>query len=387
MPQSRLIIIGIVFVIIVAAVLLFTGVIPGLQSKTPPPVPLTVWGVFEDKGAFENIAKLVGPEFVVTYTNFNIQTYENDLVNALAAGKGPDIFMIHSSWLPKHYEKLVPVADTQLTLTNLRSLFPTVVEQDFAPDGAIFALPLYIDTLSLFYNTDHFDDANVPFPPTTWDEFQELIPKLRKVDAGGKIVRAGAAIGGGNANVNRASDLLSLLFLQSGVEMTAPDFGRATFAGKGKDTVAFYTKFGNAANPYYTWSDNFKNSIDGFADGSISMMINYAHQIPVIKTKNPFLHFAVSPVPQPANTDQKVSYASYWGLAVSNGSRRPISSWNFIARFLTNTQTVQSYTSGVNRIPALRSLVTTASADPELGPFASQVLTARSWPQVDASAV
>ena len=169
--------------------------------------------------------------------------------------------------------------------------------------------------------------------------------------------------------------------------MVAPDFSRATFAAQGKDTLAFYTKFANPASPYYTWSDNFKNSIDGFADGSISMMLNYAYQIPNIKAKNPFLNFGVAPLPQLALATKKVSYSNYWGLAVSNRSKNPKASWNFLLGLTTNPQVVRTYTTATKRVPALKSLLGSVSKDPELGPFANQVLQARSWPEIDSLAV
>jgi multiple sugar transport system substrate-binding protein len=389
MPRSRLIIIGAVFVIGVILVLLFTGVLPGLRAKTSPPVPLTVWGVFDTPETFGLISSAMGPQYTTTYRSFDVSSYETNLINALAAGKGPDVFMIHSSWLPKHFDKLVPASDEQISFTDFQKSFPTVVRQDFAPDGAIYALPLYIDTLALFYNKDHFDSANIAFPPATWTDFQELIPRLRELDASGKIQRAAAAMGGSNRNVNRATDILSAIMLQAGVPMVAPDFSRATFAATGKDTLAFYTKFGNSSNTYYTWSDNFKNSIDGFADGTVSMMLGYAYQIPLLKEKNPFLKFAVAPLPQLAGASQKVSYANYWGLAVSNRSARPQSAWNFIKGATTNPTAVKQYTTAARRIPALltQSLFDAANKDPELGPFASQILIARSWPQVDSTAI
>jgi ABC-type sugar transport system, periplasmic component len=289
MLKSRLIIIGAVLFIGVILLLLFTGIIPGLRANAPPPATLTVWGVFDTEESFSALSSAVGPQYSVTYRSFDISSYETELINALAAGKGPDIFMIHSSWLPKHFNKLVPLSDAQLPFATFQKSFPTVVRQDFAPDGTIYALPLYLDTLALFYNRDHFDSANIAFPPATWTEFQELIPRLRHLDSSGKIVRAAAAIGGSNRNVNRATDILSAIMLQAGVPMITSNFSQALFANQGKDALAFYTKFGNPANSYYTWSDSFKNSLDGFADGSVSMMLGYSYQIPQIKEKNPFL--------------------------------------------------------------------------------------------------
>ena len=44
-----------------------------------------------------------------------VDSYENDLRDALAAGNGPDVFLIHNSWLTKHQDKLSPAPDSVLT--------------------------------------------------------------------------------------------------------------------------------------------------------------------------------------------------------------------------------------------------------------------------------
>jgi len=156
--------------------LLLTGVIPGLRNalEKPPELTLTVWGV-ENRSVFQGLQadyEKLRPNVRVDYEQLNPATYEQELINALAAGQGPDVIMLHSSWLPKHFNKIVPVSDAQLNLKTLRELFPSVAEQNFAPDGPIYALPLYIDTLALFYNQDIFDKNGVAVPPKDWLEFQ-----------------------------------------------------------------------------------------------------------------------------------------------------------------------------------------------------------------------
>ena len=154
--KNQLIVIGAVAAVAVFFILVFTGVIPGLQEdprKKYPPVELAFWGVFDDPSVYNDVFNLYRkrfPNVTINYYLKNAETYEKDLVNALAAGKGPDVFMIHGSWLPKHYEKLASVTEQQLPIADFRNFFPQVVEQDFAPDGKIYALPLSIDTMALF---------------------------------------------------------------------------------------------------------------------------------------------------------------------------------------------------------------------------------------------
>jgi multiple sugar transport system substrate-binding protein len=387
-PKSRLIIFSAIGFVVLFGALVFLGIIPGLKPNTATQkISLAVWGVFDSNAIIQEIVTSLGSQFEIQYREFNINTYESQLINALAAGTGPDVFMIHSSWLPKHFDKLTPVAAEQFSIPQFQSLFPTVVEQDFAPNGFIYASPLYIDTLALFYNKDLFDTAGIALPPKTWADFETLIPKLRKLDGSGQIVRSAAAIGGSKQSISRATDLLSVLMLQSGVAMTDRDFTRSQITENGLNPLLFYVDFANPASAKYTWNDNFRNSIDGFAEESIVMMFNYAHQIPTIKQKNPFLNFGIAPLPQPINATKDVNYANYWGLAVSNRFPDPVGAWNFITAFTTNPNIITHYTTQTDRIPALRNLLAQMQNDPERGVFARAALSARSWPQVNSSAI
>ncbi len=386
MPRSRLIIIGVALLVVVILALVFTGVIPGLRrSGGPASKPLTFWGVFDDPQTVAEVIAATG--YPVTYRRFDIADYESALINALAAGTGPDLFMIHSSWLPKYVDKITPAPASVVSAAVVRELYPTVVEQDFAPETNVYALPLYLDTLALLYNRDLFDSNGIALPPATWADFEKLIPALRRLDAGGKLELAAAAIGGAR-NVNRAPDLLSVLMLQAGTQMVTSDFSRAAFAdAQGESALAFYTSFANPVSPSYTWSDNFVNSLDGFAEGKVAMIFNYAYQIPTLLTKNPLLRIGVAPLPQPEQATLEVNYANYWGIAVSNRSKDLSGAWRFAASLAVTESTAQRYANRTGRLPALRTLLDRMLADGKWGVFATQALSARSWPQVDNAAV
>ena len=374
-------------------ILLVTGVIPGLRKITdrPPELILTVWGI-EDRNNLQeafNRYQALRTNVGIDYEFINPETYERDIVNALAAGKGPDIIMFHRSWLPKHYNKVVPLKETQLKFKDFQELFPTVAEQDFSSQGIVYALPLYIDTLALFYNQDTFDKNGIAVTPKDWLGLQNLIPKLRQKDASGKIIKPAVAIGGSAKNIDNASDLLMLLMLQAGAKMTADDFTNATFASNveglfpGVDALKFYTKFSDASDIYYTWNDSLVNSLDGFSEGDLAMMFNYASKRKDVAIRNPFLNFTAAEMPQPTGADRAVNYPEYWGLAVTNNSQNPDWAWDLALYLTANEEALASYIQATGHPPALRSMIQKYVDHPELGVFATQALSARSWPQID----
>jgi len=388
LTRNQLIIISGVFVFILVLILLF--IFGGRQQGANQfSGTLTFWGV-DEPSVFEPIFleyKKIQPNLEIRYRKLNSDNYEDSLINGLASAQGPDLFIFPNTWLPKHYDKLQPIPESHLSISEFRRFFPTVVEQDFAPDGVIYALPLYVDTLAMFYNKDIFDSKGVPEPPKNWLEFQNLIPKLRDIDRSGKIIRAAAAIGGSERSINRASDVLNLLMLQAGSPMVAKDFSRADFTRDGLQSLKFYAQFADARNAAYTWNDAQPYSIDSFTEGNTSIIFNYSHQIKLLKDKNPLLRFEIAPMLQPESAKQNVNWANYNGLAVSAKTRNGEAAWHFINWLTTNSNASLKYLNAVRRPPALRSLISAFAGDPELEVFAGQVLSARSWPQINNAVV
>jgi len=391
MSRFQLIFIGLIGLLVVFFALVFLGVIPGLRSGSEKTsATLSVWGVFDDPSVFQKLIsqyQQTHPNIRVNYRQMNDVSYEQDLVNAAAAGIGPDIFMVHNTWLPKHYDKMSPFSAESLPINEFRNLYPSVVEQDFAPDGTVYALPLYLDTLAMYYNKDIFDSEGIAVPPKTWEEIVTLVPKLRRIDSIGRINRAAVALGGSNKSINRASDILAALMLQSGVEMTSKDFTRATFSNGGDKALSFYTTFANPNNQVFTWQEQLHYSLDNFAAGNTAIMFNYSHQIPLLRSKNPFLNFGVVVFPQLAQAAKPVAYPNYWGLAVSARSQNKAAAQEFIFALTASEQLAGTYSDSTKRPAALRSLIGKKINDPEYGVFASQALIARSWPQVDNASI
>ncbi|TSC90285.1 MAG: multiple sugar transport system substrate-binding protein [Parcubacteria group bacterium Gr01-1014_2] len=371
------------------------GGIGGQDSKR---VELEFWGVFDETSAFEETIRSfrrLYPDINIRYVPFPFEEYEKAVIDALAAGRGPDIWMIQSSWLPKHKDKLAPLdqndKDLNFKLFNFQQDFVDVVQNDLIDNGQIYALPLYVDTLALYYNKDLFNSAGISQPPKTWDEFNEAVKTLTKIDNKGNIERAGAAIGLAR-NVNRSTDILSLLMIQSGVGMVDRVRNEAVFANPvgfepiGEVALEYYTDFANPLKSVYTWNDNLFYSVDAFTTERAAMMFNYSHQIQVIKSKAPRLNFEVALMPQVKDSLIRVDYANYFAPAVSTASENKEAAWKFLT-FLTSRDGVLPYLRKSLRPTAKRDLIDSQKTDPDLGVFANQSLSARSWYQIDPAAI
>jgi len=367
---------------------------PGCRGEALKEVQLEFWGVYDDSGVWHDLISEFRKEYPKTkikYYKKTFSTYEKDLLEAMATGRGPDIFMMHNTWLPKYKDKIVAASSELITLKEVQDNFVDVVIDDFTSGGSIAALPLSVDTLALYYNKDVFNTLGIPQPPTTWEAFSEDVKKITTKDERGNIVRAGVALGTAR-NINRSTDILSLLMLQSGVKMTDQERNQASFGQPldyqgekyyaGERSLEFYTDFANPLKSVYTWNNRMHYSIDAFYEGKAAMMLNYSYHIPTIRAKASYLNFGVAPMPQIKTSTNDINYANYWGLAASHNSDAPQRAWQFIV-WLAQKENSQKYLEKTKKPAARRDLILEQKDDPDLGVFAEQSLTAYSWYQVD----
>ncbi|RME58818.1 extracellular solute-binding protein [Candidatus Parcubacteria bacterium] len=355
-------------------------------------IELTAWGPFPEAMLKDAIDSFDGAKII--YTQIEPSKYKKKLLDALAAGKGPDIYMVDSRALPQELERIVPAPGGKITPVEVQQLFPDVVTHDFvyeSEDGTpnIYGLPLYLDTLALVYNKDIFNQEAVLRPPATWEEFQQVVQHLRKLNQYGQITRAAAAIGGSKKSIANAVDILNLLMLQNGTKFVDEKTGHAVFAGgrAGEEALNFYLQFGNAGSPYYTWNDLQGDFLQRFVDGKVAMIFAYKSQVNDILARAPFLNFAIAPVPQPEGREVDVNYPSYWGLVVSSQTREPEVAWDFVVHAATDEDAAQARITATNLPPALKSLYEPLLNDPSYYAFVQEALTAKSWHQPDEELV
>ncbi len=378
--------------VILVVLLMALGILPGFKKKSPgngnqAAVSLEFWGIDSPeafKSAIENYQN-ANQGVKINYRQVTPDKYEETLIDSLASRRGPDVLMFNHFWLPKHFEKFYPIPANLLNVKQLREeAFAEVAADDLVWQDKIYGLPLWIDTLALFYNKDLFNGAGLALAPVTWQEFQEDSRLLTDKAVTGEIKKSGAALGTG-VNVNNAADILSVLMIQDGSSITTKE-GAADFNNDaGRQALSFYTSFANPGSQYYSWNNNFADSLDAFSQGKVAMIIDYSASREKIKSKNPYLNYAIAPLPQRAPNDPEnvKNYADYWALGVSAISQYPIESWNFIF-YLIGYEPTKQYLAATGKPPAGRILISEMINDEKIGVFAKQALSAKSWVQKDA---
>jgi len=377
------------------------------------PITLTFWQTYDDTDAFTDIIakyQAIHPNITIEFKKFRYEEYENELLNAWAEDRGPDIFAIQNTWVKKYQPKLTPMptnitmaymvqsgvqntptpqlqTNTSLTIRDLKNNFADVVYGDVVlEDGKIYGLPLSVDTLAIFYNRDLFNNSGITTPPLFWNtEFQQSIKKLSKQDPKKGLIQSGIALGT-SKNISRFSDILSVLMMQNGAVMT--DGNQVTFQSvpptmsnnynPGLEALRFYTDFANPAKEVYSWNNDMPNSLEAFASGNLAIFFGYSFDIAQIRAQSPKLNFGIAKLPQIEGNPMEVNFANYWVESVSKKSQHPNEAWDFI-QFMTKEENAKIYLTKTKKPTALKSLINSQKDDEDLGVFADQVLSAKSW--------
>lgn len=324
------IVIGLVVVLLIIGLTLFF-IVP-LFSKPSGTVTLTWWGVWEDKSAFAGVIsdfERTHPKIKISYEKQDIKSlghYIDRLTTRIQNGTGPDIYRFHNSWPIQLQGYLAPLPQSVLAATQLETQYYNTVKRDMKYGNAYYGVPLGVDTMALFVNNDLLAAAGVA-PPKTWNDVLKIVPTLTVLDADGKIQTSGIALGTYD-NIVHASDIISLILIQDGVDIY--NIGGQT-RQKAIDALGtFYAYFskGDANGDGHVWDSSLAQSNVMFAQGNLALYFGYSWDAQDFKNRSPNLNFSVIPVPQLGNKTQTIS--SYWAEGVSAKSKHQKEAFEFL---------------------------------------------------------
>lgn len=350
-------------------------------SSKPQNVTLKYWGLWDDV----TIMQPVISDFERTHPNIKVQYEKQDikglgqyidrLTTRINNGTGPDVIRFHSSWTRQLKKSLLPFPKDVVDQTKLETDFYKTVERDMKIGGAYYGIPLGIDTLSMFVNTKLLQDKGLP-TPKYWNEiYEKYAPELVVKDEAGKIVTPSISLGTYD-NITHAPDIVALLLLQNGADLTDLQKSEGESAS---GAFNFYTSFAQGEDA--VWDETLDNSTLAFAKGNLALYFGYSWDIFTIRALNPTLEYEVVKVPALAERTNSVS--SYWAEGISSRSKNSKEAFTFIA-YLSTPEVLQKIHQTQAKIRpfgilyARKSMGTLLSTNELVYPFVSQADNAES---------
>lgn len=380
-------------VMIFFAVLIFSGFVPGLGgSKKAVKVDLVVWGTLPSSyfvTPLENF-NLENKDLIgLTYVQKDQATYESELLNTMAAGGGPDIYMVSHDMLLNQRSKIFIWPPDLYLERDFKDAFIDGGGIFWSKEG-LMGVPFLTDPLVLYWNRSSFSSEGIPFPPKTWEEYQDSAKKLTKFDKNGDVSFSGAALGV-FSNIDNVKEILLSLIMQTGNRLIVPSskadlFYEVSF-GQDRDenvqigeAVRFFNQFSNVKLDTYSWNSALPNSQSFFSAGNLAMYFGFGSEIEEIKGSNPHLDFDISPMPQLSSQQTKVNYSSMYGFVIPKNSKKIAHAAEAIKRLTGATNFPKEFfKEGVNYAPVRRDLLSAKQTNSKMAVIYSSAVRGKAW--------
>lgn len=366
-----------IFVIALLALLAFKFIIPYFKNKNSQPITLTYWGLWEESSVLQGIIsefESKNSNIKINYIKNNKTDYRSRLSGRLAKDpeteEVPDIFRIHSSWLPMFKGSISPVPEATLTALNFEQDFYQVYKNDLKINNSYYAIPLMYDAIVLYYNKDLIQKGGVELPKTWWD-LKNAALKLTVRDQSGNIEIAGVALGLTD-NVDHWNDIVGLLLKQNGADILIKNEDNNK---KIEDVLLYYIDFYSDENR--PWDETQPSSTELFANGKLAFYLAPSWRVFNLDEINPQLPFEITSVPQLPTDSGNITnfqWATYWVEAVNSQSKHQAEAWKFL-EFLASKESLEKMykaASDIRRFGEIyprKSLGESLKNNPKLRPF------------------
>lgn len=350
---------------------------------------VTIWGTMS-RSSFDSFLRGSGLDqdrsLQITYVEKTRENFDNDFIEALAAGRGPDLFFLWQDSVIKHNDKIFTIPFGSYSERDFRDRFVEEGEL-FLTGRGIQGLPFLIDPMVMYWNRDMLSNAGLSTPPRYWSEFYDLAQTLTVRDANLNIFKSAVALGEYD-NVVNADQLISLLIMQAGNPITSmrADGSINNLFGERLNlpalpterAVNFYTEFSNPLKPFYSWNRSLPDSKSMFLAGDLAFYFGFASELADLRLKNPNLNFDVAAMPQSRDSGRVITYGNLAALSIVRNSPNIAAAFR-VANLLTSLESQTTLVRVTNLPPVRRDLLATKPAESHLSLFYDAAIQSRAW--------
>jgi multiple sugar transport system substrate-binding protein len=289
-------------------------------------------------------------EYEVQIQSINYGRIDNQVIQATAAGEGPDIINVYSDLLPTHI-----AAKTIVPIDSYVSKMSAVEQNDFVMPLKLFqeggkqmAVPWETRVWLLWYRKDLLAKANLQ-PPKTLDELGQVAAKLTTPQVMGFAMGAST----GNLGAGAYETFIPLLWAAGG-DLTDAQ-GKATFNSDAGVKVLTYlhdlvTKYNGMRTTVVSMTAD--DMVSSFKAGTAAMVIGGSYRVAAARVGLPADALVTAPIP--GFTADKPSPARVAGqtLAIGANSKNKDGAWKFIQYYLSAPSQVAFARAGVMPVRA-----------------------------------
>src|SRR5690554_6295917 len=134
------------------------------------------------KALWEEVAaefEEANPGVSVEVTGYQNEDLQRTLIpNALTSGGAPDVFMVWPGGEVRAQAEAGHLRDLSSLTSTIDALGASV--NPWKVDGVQYGLPFTFGATGIWYNTEQYAEAGITTPPTTLDELEDAVGKLKE---------------------------------------------------------------------------------------------------------------------------------------------------------------------------------------------------------------
>jgi multiple sugar transport system substrate-binding protein len=370
------------------------SVAPAPSAGAPTPSPevsgtVTFWnGYAADGDEIKTFTEVVLPAFAAQYPHVTVEHQEipyddlrQKLVTGLAGGTLPDVLRADIIWVPEFADQgaLLALDEEMSDFAELTGgMFEGPVSTNKWGDH-YYGLPLDTNTRVLFYNTGVFEEAGVSAAPTTIEELEAAMAKV-------KTALGADHYGYAEGGTGPWSILPWVWSFGGGI--TDEDLTAATGTLNGPGTVAAVTKLQDWLDKGYLSPSILGGGLatsEQFGNDQAAMILEGPWMPGIFKNQFPSLEYDYATVP--AGPGGSASVVGGEDIVVFKATQNKEAALAF-TRFMVSEE-AQLAMGKIGQMPVLASLAGNAELPDYYPMFQEQLKTAKartpvpSWPKID----
>lgn len=351
----------------IAKVLFLVFLAIGLSScggqKREKSVKLIWWGTLYNRNFASKLVEAYNKTNPATKVSLIAPTgnYWMKLQTMMAGGTAPDVLLFSPTQAYELANKgaLLSLNDhrTDPAYISFQENVWKALKDELIYKGNLYAIPIWTNTIGIFYNKGLFDKAGVAYPTKDWT-FNDLLEKAKLLTIRGKNGRI-EQYGFGGFPLSVTPWNLDMLIKSFGGELYSKDMRRCLIdtpesIAAVKWAVELVNKYHVAPSPSELSASKGVVSASGtdlFQMGKVAM-VYWGRWYLAMLSKRPDLKWAVAPYPR---GKRKIMYQAPIYLGISSTTKFPDASWKFI-KFVMSKAGQKMLVTYRTEIPVLRSV-------------------------------
>ncbi len=331
-----------------------------------------VWGTIPAEGINQMLSTLAPEKPIfshIKYTYHSQDQFDSNLRDALADGNGPDLILVSHEDLANLRNRIEPVSYKDFPARDVKDRYLDGA-QIFALSDGLYAYPIAVDPIMMYWNKDNLTTKSFLTPPKTWEVlvntmFPELIER-----ADDRTIKHSVLAMGEYSNIRNSFGIISALLLQGGtkgvIESGSYSIQLHSSESGGGDPLRaaadFYTRFSKPGNSLYSWNRSLPGDRQQFISGDLTFYFGYGSEAKEIERTNPNLSFDIAEIPQGEGATVRRTYGKIYGLSLLKASDN-VNGAAMAMQALATDAVADQIAISSNLVPAYRNSVAKGSND------------------------